>query len=37
MADEAVTARISEDDLRKLFDYAFYTQNIGATFERLGL
>jgi adenylosuccinate lyase len=37
LADAEVTSRLREDDLRGLFDYSFYTQNIGATFERLGL
>ncbi len=37
MADPEVTGRISEDELRGLFDYGFYLTNIGATFERLGL
>ena len=35
--DPAVTGAMSEPDLRALFDYGFYLQNIGATFERLGL
>jgi len=35
--DPAVTSAIREPDLRALFDYGFYLQNIGATFERLGL
>lgn len=37
MADPDVMSRLREDDLRTLFDYSFYTQNIGATFDRLGL
>lgn len=37
LADSDVTSRIGEQDLRGLFDYGFYLQNIGATFERLGL
>jgi adenylosuccinate lyase len=37
LADPAVTSRLREDELRGLFDYNFYLQNIGATFERLGL
>jgi len=37
LADDEVTSRIDEADLRALFDYAFYVKNIGATFERLGL
>jgi adenylosuccinate lyase len=37
LEDPAVTASISEPELRTLFDYNFYLQNIGATFERLGL
>jgi len=35
--DPEVTTRLSEVDLDALFDYQFYLQNIGATFERLGL
>jgi adenylosuccinate lyase len=35
--DPEVTSRLREDELRGLFDYAFYLENIGATFERLGL
>jgi len=37
LADPEVTSRISEADLRGLFDYGYYLKNIGATFERLGL
>ena len=37
MADPEVTSRLSESDLRALFDYNFYLANIGATFDRLGL
>ncbi|MBI2765216.1 MAG: adenylosuccinate lyase [Chloroflexi bacterium] len=37
LADNAVTSRIPEAELRGLFDYDFYLTNIGATFERLGL
>lgn len=37
LADPDVTSRIAEQELRGLFDYGFYLQNIGATFERLGL
>ncbi|HEY4668602.1 MAG TPA: adenylosuccinate lyase [Tepidiformaceae bacterium] len=37
LADSEVTARLSEDAVRGLFDYSFYLQNIGATYERLGL
>ncbi|MGE3076828.1 MAG: adenylosuccinate lyase [Dehalococcoidia bacterium] len=37
MADGDVTTRISEEELRGLFDYNFYLKNIGATYERLGL
>ncbi|MGB4864258.1 MAG: lyase family protein, partial [Tepidiformaceae bacterium] len=37
MADPDVTSRVSEDELRGLFDYSFYLKNIGATYERLGL
>jgi len=35
--DPDVTGRLSDSDLDGLFDYQFYLQNIGATFERLGL
>ena len=35
--DPDVTGRLTEADLDALFDYQFYLQNIGATFERLGL
>ena len=35
--DPEVTARLGESELDALFDYGFYTQNIGVTFERLGL
>jgi adenylosuccinate lyase len=37
LADPEVTSRLSEPELRGLFDYGFYLTNIGATFERLGL
>lgn len=37
LADGEVTSRLSEGDLRGLFDYSFYLRNIGATYERLGL
>lgn len=37
LADPDVTSRISEAELRELFDYGFYLKHIGATFERLGL
>lgn len=37
LADPEVTGRVHESELRALFDYGFYLQNIGATFERLGL
>ncbi len=37
LADPDVTSRISEAELRGLFDYGFYLKHIGATFERLGL
>lgn len=37
LADPDVTSRISETELRGLFDYGFYLKHIGATFERLGL
>jgi adenylosuccinate lyase len=35
--DGDVTDRIPPPSLEALFDYAYYTRNIGATFERLGL
>ncbi|HEY5475648.1 MAG TPA: adenylosuccinate lyase [Tepidiformaceae bacterium] len=37
LADQAVTARLPEAELRGLFDYNYYLTNIGASFERLGL
>lgn len=37
LTDPAVTANLGEESLRALFDYGFYTQNVHATFERLGL
>ncbi|MCE7927176.1 MAG: adenylosuccinate lyase [Dehalococcoidia bacterium] len=37
LADADVTSRISESEVRALFDYSYYLQNIGATFARLGL
>lgn len=37
LADPEVTNRLPELEVRALFDYGFYLQNIGATFERLGL
>lgn len=37
LTDPEVTSRLPDDELRALFDYGFYTENIGATFERLGL
>ena len=37
LADPEVISRLPEDELRGLFNYDFYLQNIGATFERLGL
>lgn len=37
LADPEVTARLSESELRGLFDYGFYLRNIDATYERLGL
>ena len=36
-ADPEVTERLPLEELRGLFDYGFYLQNIDATFERLGL
>jgi len=37
LEDPEVTAQLAPDAVRALFDYGFYLQNIGATFERLGL
>ena len=37
LGDADVSTRLKEADLRALFDYSFYLQNIGATFTRLGL
>jgi adenylosuccinate lyase len=37
LGDPDVTNRLPEAELRTLFDYGFYLQNIGATFTRLGL
>ncbi len=37
LEDPEVTAQLAPDAVRGLFDYGFYLQNIGATFERLGL
>ena len=37
LADPEVVSRMSDSDLRELFDYNWYLTNIGATFERLGL
>ena len=37
LADPEVTARLSPDELDTIFDYSFYLQNVGATFDRLGL
>ena len=37
LEDPEVTAQLARDAVRALFDYGFYLQNIGATFERLGL
>jgi len=37
LADTAVADRLAEAELRGLFNYGFYLENIGATFERLGL
>lgn len=37
LADTEVSARMSEPEVRALFDYSYYLQNIGATFRRLGL
>jgi adenylosuccinate lyase len=36
-ADPEVTSRLPAAEIDALFDYGFYLQNIGATFERLGL
>jgi adenylosuccinate lyase len=35
--DSDVSQRLGGDALDALFDYTYYTRNIGATFERLGL
>ncbi len=37
LADEEVTAKLPEAELRGLFDYSYYLRNIGATFDRLEL
>ena len=37
LADDAVTTKVPEGEVRALFDYRYYLSNIGATFERLGL
>ncbi len=37
LEDPEVTAQLAPEAVRGLFDYSFYLQNIGATFERLGL
>jgi len=37
LADAEVSARLSEAELRALFDYGYYLANIGTTFERLSL
>jgi len=37
LADDGVVSRLPEPELRALFDYGYYLQNIGATFTRLGL
>ena len=37
LEDTDVTSKLSEEELRGLFDYGFYLKNIGATFDRLGL
>ena len=37
LADTEVSARMSEPEVRALFDYSYYLKNIGATFRRLGL
>ncbi len=37
LADADVVSRLPEGELRALFDYSYYLQNVGATFERLGL
>jgi adenylosuccinate lyase len=36
-ADDEVTSHLSKEELRKLFDYAYYLKHIDRTFERLGL
>jgi adenylosuccinate lyase len=35
--DPEVATRISATELRALFDYGYYLQNVGATYDRLGL
>ncbi len=37
LSDADVARRLPEAELRGLFNYGFYVQNVGATFERLGL
>ncbi|MGE5595842.1 MAG: adenylosuccinate lyase [Hyphomicrobiales bacterium] len=37
LADPDVTSRLPEGELRGLFDYGYYLQNVDATFKRLGL
>lgn len=37
LADPEVTTRMTEAEVRDLFDYGYYLVNIGATFDRLGL
>ena len=34
MEDDAVMEKLSEDDLKEIFDYSFYTQNIDYIFDR---
>ena len=36
-ADAEVTARLTPDDLKACFDPAWYTRQVDAVFERLGL
>lgn len=37
LADDEVTSRLSEAEVRGLFDFGFYLQNVDATFARLAL
>ena len=37
LADDGVTTKMPESEVRALFNYGYYLTNIGVTFERLGL